>query len=399
MFLPLRTDVPLRHTPYMNGALILVNMVLFAAQLIFSPRFSLDGGITRPGFDLTAFGALQPLDPHWWNFITYAFMHSQADLLHLVFNMVFLYIFGNAVNEKLGHWGYLGLYLGGAAFAGLAHALGSLNPVIGASGAMWTVIGAYIVLFPRARVTVLYFFFLIGTLVIPGLWLVGIYLVLDVLGLLGIGIFGGGNTAHLAHLGGALFGVVVSLGLLWLKLLPRDDFDALALINRWNRRRQFRDMTARGFDPFDATARFADEKKSPAKSDPKLDQIQDLRAEISETLGTGDEESAAEKYRQLVAIDEQQVLSAHNQLLVAGTYYRQGAYADAAAGYERYLRVYPRHDQADQTRFMLGLIYNRYLGRPEDAKRHLEAVVDRLHDPEEVEIAREELEKTNVAAK
>lgn len=392
----------MRRTPYMNGALILLNLILFAFQLVFRSRgVNLDGTVPLGGFDLTAFGRLHPLDIHFWNFLTYGFLHSPRDLWHVAGNMIFLYIFGNAVNAKLGHGAYLGFYLGGAAFAGLCHVLGDFSPVIGASGAVWAVTGAYIVLFPRARVTVLYFFFFIGAIELPGLWLVGVYLLFDVLGQIGVSALGSsGNVAHLAHLGGAFYGLVVGLLLLWLKLLPRDDFDMLALVSRWNRRRQFRDLTRKGFDPFESSAADAMRPQRSKKSVPAplMDRIHDLRATVSDALGRGDADAAAEAYRQLVAIDDQQVLSARHQLEVAGKFYQDGAYADAAAAWERYLAVYPRHEHVDQTRLMLGLVYRRYLHRPQDAKRHLGEVVDRLADPEDVALARDELQAAEAAA-
>src|SRR4051812_31940381 len=106
MFIPIRTDTPLRRTPYMNYALIVANVVMFALQKTMFSRALLDKLM------------LQPRDPQIWQFFTYQFLHG--DILHILGNMLFLYIFGNNVNDKLGNWGYLPFYLAGGVFAGVA---------------------------------------------------------------------------------------------------------------------------------------------------------------------------------------------------------------------------------------------------------------------------------------
>ena len=95
---------------------------------------------------------LDPRMPQLYQFVSYAFLHG--GWMHLIGNMLFLYIFGNNVNDKLGNVGYFLLYLGGAIFSGLGHALFSNSPVLGASGAVAAVTGAYMVLFPKTYVHV-----------------------------------------------------------------------------------------------------------------------------------------------------------------------------------------------------------------------------------------------------
>src|SRR5258708_39834073 len=105
MIIPIRTDSPLRHTPYMNWALIVANVVMFLIQQA-SPAVA---GLYE----------LSPRDPSLYTFITYAFLH--ANFMHIAGNMLFLYIFGNNVNDKMGHLAYLAFYLAGAVFAGVAY--------------------------------------------------------------------------------------------------------------------------------------------------------------------------------------------------------------------------------------------------------------------------------------
>src|SRR4051812_40641480 len=104
MIFPIRTDSPLRSTPYMNYALIAANVVMFVVQMRTWP-------------DRTPPIALDPRDTHLYQFVTYMFLHS--GVLHLLGNLLFLYIFGNNVNDKMGHVGYLGFYLAGGVCAGI----------------------------------------------------------------------------------------------------------------------------------------------------------------------------------------------------------------------------------------------------------------------------------------
>src|SRR5918997_2811973 len=132
MILPLRTDSPLRNTPYMNWALIVANVAMFVVQRV------------HPQADVSL--RLYPHDPWLPAFFTYAFLHG--DVLHLAGNMLFLYIFGNNVNDKMGHLGYLAFYLAGAVFAGVGYvATSEKAAVIGASGAVAAVTGSCLILF------------------------------------------------------------------------------------------------------------------------------------------------------------------------------------------------------------------------------------------------------------
>src|SRR5688572_10101276 len=168
MLLPLRTDSPLRTTPYMNWAIILANVVMFAVQKA-RPQ-------SQPSLELYANA------PTLLTFVTYAFLH--ANLLHLAGNMLFLYLFGNNVNDKMGHVGFLLFYLGGAVLSAVGYLLSSdQGTLIGASGAVWAVTGAYLVLFPRAHVTVIYFFILIGRIELPSWAFVLMQAAWDVIGL------------------------------------------------------------------------------------------------------------------------------------------------------------------------------------------------------------------------
>jgi membrane associated rhomboid family serine protease len=373
MFIPLRTDSPLRRTPYMNYALIALNVVMFLVQLFnrsVTPRYELNP------FHLTL-----------WAYFTYAFLH--ANWMHILGNMLFLYIFGNNVNDKMGHVGYLAFYLAGGVFAGVAYvASGSLAPVLGASGAIAAVTGAYLVLFPRSEVTVLFWWFYPGQIEIPSLWFIGFFFVDDLI----LDFAKDSGVAHTAHIGGTLFGVAVCSVLLMLQLLPRDQFDIVAMVQRWNRRRQYRDLVSKGYNPFGWTPASA---RVPAKlaepPDPMKEQIIAIRAQALDAASRHDLPSAAQLYLQLRALDSNQVLSRQAQLDVGNQLASQQMYTQAAEAYEGFLRTYPSFDQIEQIELMLGIIYARYLNQYDQAKVHLLLALARLHGERQVQMAKDEL--------
>src|SRR6266496_847458 len=154
--IPVRTDSRLRTTPWTNWAIIAVNILVFLLQHRMpwlAHRF-----------------ALSPRNPSLLTFFSYSLLHANAP--HIASNLLFLYVFGNNVNDKLGHWGYAAFYLAAGVFAGIAYALFDSGPVIGASGAVSAVTGAYMCLFPRANVTLVFFFFYVGVFEIPSFWFI-----------------------------------------------------------------------------------------------------------------------------------------------------------------------------------------------------------------------------------
>lgn len=373
--LPIRTDAPLRHTPWVNYAIVATNILVFLGQTA-----------NEAFFDRLL---LTPTQPAVWQYFTSMFMH--ANFLHIFSNMLFLFIFGNSVCDKMGGRNYLLFYLSGGVMAGVAHVLTSDNPVLGASGAVSAVTGAYVILFPRARVTVLYFFILIGLFEVPSVLFVFAFFLLDVFKQFAPGLFGGGQAvAYMAHIGGTLFGVTTSILLLYFRLLPRDQYDAVALLQRWNRRRQFRDVVASGYNPFGYSA------PKSRKPDPRDDRIQELRAAVSEALAHHKPEEASRFYLQLLEIDPLQALSRGAQLDVANQFFADARHADASRAYELYLKHYGKNDLNGHVQFMLGLVYARYLSNPDAARRHLSDALKKLTDPEEIAIARSELTKLGV---
>ncbi len=145
--------------------------------------------------------------PEALTLFTYQFLHS--DILHLLSNMLFLWVFGDNIEDAVGHFKFLVFYLAGGIAGGLAHAwmLASSNlPLIGASGAVAGVIAAYLILHPRVRVWVLAFRFI--PLRISAAWVLGVWAVTQIIM---IALAPGDQVAWWAHVGGMVAGAVLIL--------------------------------------------------------------------------------------------------------------------------------------------------------------------------------------------
>jgi membrane associated rhomboid family serine protease len=375
----------------MNWTLIALNLAIFMATSISgehaAPLAVYHGQAVR---DLLA---LDPRNPALWQYFTYPFMHESW--LHVLGNMLFLYIFGNNINDRMGHLGYLGFYLAGGVAAGIGYAAFDSYPVIGASGAVAAVTGAYLVLLPRSNVTLLFFFIYIGPLEISSLWFVLFTFLQDVLGEVRPELLGGRvseSVAHMAHITGTLFGALVCLALLGLHLMPRDQFDLLALLARWNRRRQYRSMVSQGYNPFSYVPPQPVDVR-PQELDPRTARMLEMRAEISEAIAHHNLPHAAYLFLELKKLDPTQVLSRQAQLDVANQLASQQFFEQAAEAYEQFLTHYPNFEQIEQVELMLGVIYARYLHRYERARQLLLRALARLHTEREIQWARSELER------
>jgi membrane associated rhomboid family serine protease len=263
--IPLKDNIPTSRFPILTVALIVINVVAFGWQVHFSSsaysnakyrelrvpesdQITLEYGaipyrLTHPGkncavgvvsrsathadvvcqgthrYDqakqLQAQGApFQPLDaPPWWATVfTSMFMHG--GILHIAFNMLFLWIFGNNVEDSMGRPRFLAFYLLAGIIAAYTQALlsgSSTEPAIGASGAIAGVLGGYLLLYPRARVlTLVIIIFFVTLLEIPAVIMLGIWFFLQFLPALGqvsAHATGGGGIAYWAHVGGFAFGL------------------------------------------------------------------------------------------------------------------------------------------------------------------------------------------------
>ena len=385
IILPIRTSIRPWRTPYTNYALIAVNVFIFLLSYL---PFT-DGPEVLRSWALNFM--LTPARPHLWQFVSYAFLHG--GLLHIIGNMYFLYLFGNNVNDKLGHIGYLCFYLAGAVFSGIGHTIIGGGDVIGASGAVAAVTGAYLVLFPQTLITVFYWlFFFINTFEIPALYFIGFKLIFwD-----NVAERSMPNVAYDAHLSGYAFGILAVLGLLTAGLISSTTFDLWAMIKQWNRRRRYRDSVSSGYDPFAGRMRRPIKVKEVKKTAAQLQkdkEIKQCRDDISTRIAQRNLPAAAQIYLQLIKIDSQQVLPRQHLLDIANQLASDNKPAESAVAYEQFLTHYGNYEYVEQVELMLGILYSRYLNQPQLAVKHLQAAVERLSDPGQLKMCNEELAK------
>lgn len=214
--IPVADSVKAGRTPYVNVSLILISIAVFVYELTLSTadlnRFFLDFGVVPADIDAwlgDRSGIEEPL-----TIATSAFIHG--GWLHLGFNMIFLWVFGDNIEDALGHLPYLVFYLlaaAGAAALQVATDTDSVIPVVGASGAIAGVLGAYLVLYPRATVAVLLPFFFFIPLPVPAFVLLIFWFALQLFtGVASIGMSEASEgVAVWAHVGGFLTGFVLIL--------------------------------------------------------------------------------------------------------------------------------------------------------------------------------------------
>jgi membrane associated rhomboid family serine protease len=215
---PIRDYNPTKITPFVTYGLIALNVLIFLYELSLPPRqlegfFQLAAIVPR---ELTASFAGIPINqpvPEWLTLITSQFLHG--GFLHLAGNMLFLWVFGNNIEDQLGHAKFLIFYLACGVLAGLSQwffAQGSAIPSLGASGAIAGVLGAYIIRFPKARVLTLLGYFLLP---VPAFYFLGLWFVQQAFyGLASLGApanigMESGGIAYWAHAGGFVFGAIL----------------------------------------------------------------------------------------------------------------------------------------------------------------------------------------------
>ena len=207
---PIRDHNPSERTPVVTYALIALNVLIFFSYAGDFP----DGARLAAIFDTFALTPAKfSAGLQYEALVTSMFLH--AGLLHLGGNMLFLWIFGDNLEDIFGHLGFLGFYLASGVAAGLAQvwsAPGATVPMVGASGAIAGVMGGYLLLFPRARVDVLIIIiFIVRMIALPAWAMLGVWFGLQLVS--GYATFGvnAGGVAYIAHAGGFVAGLALAL--------------------------------------------------------------------------------------------------------------------------------------------------------------------------------------------
>ena len=247
--IPIRADIPVRRTPLVTWSLLAANAAVFAWQAWFAWRVSgvaqlpglpfvdalrrMDAGINYTAliggaipYEVVTFRDIGPVDlvPPPFTVLTSMFLHG--GLLHLLGNLLFLWVFGPNVEDALGRLRFLAFYLASGVAAAAAQVLLSLSagdplmPMVGASGAIAGVMAAYMVFFPQARVlTAVPIVIIVRFLHLPAAFFIGLWFLLQLLYAFLGGL--GSGVAFFAHVGGFVFGWLVTKTLVLAQLRRR----------------------------------------------------------------------------------------------------------------------------------------------------------------------------------
>ena len=223
MLIPWKVDVPQDRLPFVNWIIIIITVAVFVVPMVLNIQIMLS---TPSEVELSKIAWLTEISEIANSFVLkdyslkgllgHIWLHG--GILHIFGNMLFLWIFGNAICAKIGNVFYLPIYLFLGIVAGCAHLFFNANPAIGASGAINGIIGMYLVFFPLNEITCVFLFFIplmvrpyAKTFSVSSFWVIMFWLAFDIWGV----IKGKGHIAYFAHLGGFFCGF--GLGILMLK--------------------------------------------------------------------------------------------------------------------------------------------------------------------------------------
>ncbi len=384
MFLPLGDEPNPRGVPVVTYTLIGINVAVFLFVTLplsgirpapddpvlweyltalgpqLSPRMEERLLLQLSAYDLVVFSyGFRPAAPDVIALLTSLFLHG--GFMHLAGNMLFLWIYGDNVEHRLGPARYLVAYLGTGILATLSHAVldfGSVIPMVGASGAISGVLGFYFIWFPRNRVRlwIMLFPFFMHVVYAPARLVLGMYLVIDnLLPFLATRGAGGGGVAYGAHIGGFIAGLAYA---------------------RWSQGREVRHRPA-DFEP--------EPVDTTSDSDPST-----VRG-IRQLIAAGEHERAAPAYFGLSAARTARLLMPEESIDF-GRWLANNGHPDAAlVVYQRHLRDYPLGPYAAEAHLGAGLVQLYARDQPTAAYQHLVAVLDADPHPETEGYARRAL--------
>ena len=214
--LPLKDNIPTRTFPFVTIGLILGNSLVFLYQLslgrVGEHVFIYSFGLIP--YEFSRLESMVPFRPFPFPATIISAMFVHGNLLHVAGNMLYLWIFGNNVEDRLGHGRFMFFYLLCGVAGSLAHILVSpqaMVPMVGASGAIAGVLGAYLLLYPRARILTLIFFgFFVRMVELPAVVVLGFWILIQLLnGSQALGLNLPGGVAWFAHIGGFVTGMLL----------------------------------------------------------------------------------------------------------------------------------------------------------------------------------------------
>ena len=303
-----------------------------------------------------------------WGLVTYQFLHG--DLMHIAGNMLFLWVFGVPVEERLGRWRFLAVYLLGGMAAGIAQSVvepGSLT--IGASGSVAAITGAFLVLAPRAPMRVLFFFLLIMVISIPAWWFIVFAIAKDFLLQTWSTANGGvSGVAHAAHLGGYAFGFGAAMLMLAKGWAERGPYNLFTMHRQARRRRAFKlamEQTERSVEKAVARARRASEANPEGEA---------ARSALVTLVQSGQMGEAVDAYRVFAKDYPSMALPRDVQLGLAQHLHGAGEHELAAKAFGAFVERSPNDREAPVAWLMLAILRGRYLSDVDGARKALGGV-------------------------
>ncbi len=377
--LPYFDENPKQRIPYFTFFLVAVNIVLFFI-LNFRPDF--ENIILRFGFIPGQFSLL--------TMFTSIFLH--ASFFHLIGNMWFLWLFGDNIEDKIGTGLFILFYLLGGVFASLGHILLSSPtlaeiPCIGASGAISAVMGAYFMLFPKAKVRTIFFLYFMAIKVkISAYTFLGIWFLLQVLyGTITSSFLGGSNVAYGAHVGGFLFGILG--GALIKSLLFKSD--TLLMPQELKEKEEEKE--------FDKIVQKATEVKKE-----KTKGFKEFEEEITKFFEEGNIEKAIESYALFERYSIPGALKPKYQSRIADILNQRGNNLLALQAYSRLISQYSDHECSAAAFCHLGILYIRAFKDATEGFEYLNKGLkraDEISDKTLITEAKKEVNRINKALK
>jgi membrane associated rhomboid family serine protease len=394
-FLPYATDRPRKRIPYATYCLIALNLLTYLGLHTLDSPESVYAAQTQLGFI--------PAHGRWYALITSMFLHGNA--IHLLTNLLFLWVFGSLVEDALGVAMFLTLFFGSQLGASLTHAgitagFGSTHaaqPMIGASGAVAGLLGLVAVRFYRTRLRIAYWVVAKAGVVEVTAWVfialwAGLQICMGVLSLAKeqAGMGGGDLTAYWAHLGGLAFGIVGAL-VLRLRAEGQQEYFLEELrrnplaVSGYNVVRDLHHLKQEDPDSAEVHHALAKQYLLERKYDRAGHSY--LRA-IDCYLRRADRAGAAEAYEELIGCYPDCVLNQRNQFGVALALEQQGRYALAVHVFDLLANAYPQNEEAQVALMRAAAICAEHLADPSSALRFLERLATEYPQGQWAEYAR-----------
>ncbi|MBU2595936.1 MAG: hypothetical protein KJ757_00005, partial [Planctomycetes bacterium] len=244
---------------------------------------------------------------------------------------------------------------------------------------------------PQTLITVVYWFFFIGTLEVPAIYLI----IVKMIFIDNVISRSAPNVAYDAHLSGYAFGVLAILLLRVLNLIHEDQLDLWAMLKQWNRRRVYKDVVAEGVDSFAGRISKKIEVKEVKTEAQKQaeEKISSMRQEIMTRISGGNIAAAADLYLELTKENVAQPLPRQPLLDIANQLMSAGKWPEAAGAYEKFLSFYGGNEYSGQIQLMLGIIYTRYLPDKIKALDNLKKAFVKLAETGQKKMCQDEIKR------